>query len=93
MNYLFAISHMIIIATALWAIFSPRIDDGFFGKLALAFMCFSSVSAIGWALEFPGSVDQSDAVFSTAVAVMAIRCYWLKIWARRLRRKVKELRK
>lgn len=92
MDILFSVSHIIIIATALWAIFSPRVNDGLGGKFALALMCFASISSIGWALEFPGSVDRSDAVFAAAVAVMAIRCYWIKHYTARIRRWIKKMR-
>lgn len=89
----FIIAHTIIIAAVLWAIFSPRINDGLLGKLSLALMCFSSVACVGWAVEVPGTVDQSDVMFSVAVAIMAVRCFWLKTCAVKTRQIIRKLRK
>lgn len=76
--YIDLAANVIIAAACAWAIMSPRVNDGLFGKLALMLLCFAAFANAAWAWQYPVSVDRSEAVFSVAVACMAMRCYWIK---------------
>jgi len=84
--YVFIAANLVIAALCIWAVLSPRVNDGLFGKLALVFLCFSAFACAGWAWEFPPTVDRSETVMSVAVACMAVRCFWIKRYAGRARR-------
>lgn len=88
-TWTYVAAHLLIALACTWAVLSPRINDGLFGKLALLLLCFASLACAGWVLRWPASVDRSEALFALAIACMALRCYWLKTWAPGLRRHIK----
>ncbi|MBV6304950.1 hypothetical protein KVP10_08620 [Candidimonas humi] len=83
--YIFVISNLLVVLACIWAVLSPRVNDGLFGKFALVFLCFSAVACAGWAWTYPQTVDRSETAMSVAMACMAVRCYWIKRHARRFR--------
>lgn len=86
---IYVAAHLVVALACTWAVLSPRINDGVFGKFALLLLCFASLACSAWAISWPVSVDRSEALFALAVAGMAIRCYWLKAWAPSVRRHIK----
>lgn len=87
--YIYVGAQLIVSAACCWAILSPRINDGLWGKAALILMLFASLGCVAWAIHWPWEIQRPSALFSVAVAAMAVRCYWLKIWAPSMRRQIK----
>lgn len=75
--YVSLIANIIVATACAWAVMSPRIKDGWFGKLSLMLLCFAAFACAAWAWLYPLSVDRSEALCSAAVACMAARCYWI----------------
>ena len=88
--YIYAGAQLVISVACCWAVLSPRVNDGVWGKSALILMLFASLGCVAWALNWPEEVQRPGALFSAAVAAMAIRCYWLKTWAPSVRRCIKQ---
>ena len=87
--YIYAGAQAVIAAACCWAVMSRRVNDGILGRVALLVMLFASLGCIAWALNWPHEVQRPGALFSLAVAAMAIRCYLLKTWAPSVRRHIK----
>jgi hypothetical protein len=87
--YTYAAAQLVIAMACSWAVLSPRVNDGFWGKAALILMLFASLGCIAWAIRWPDEIQRPGALFSVAVASMAVRCWWLKTWAPGLRRHIK----
>lgn len=87
--YVYAVSQAVISAVCLWAVLSPRVNDGIFGKAALVLMLFASLGCIAWAIHWSTEVQRPGALFSLAVAGMAVRCWWLKTCGPNVRRRIK----
>ncbi|GAB2913623.1 hypothetical protein [Paralcaligenes ginsengisoli] len=71
-------ANLIVAAASAWAVMSPRVNDGLFGKLALILLCFAAFANAAWAWQYPVNVDRSEVLFNSAAACMAVRCYWIK---------------
>ena len=82
-------AHVVIVASCLWAVLSPRINDGFMGRVSLILMMFASLGCIAWAISWPWGMQRPSALFASAVAAMAVRCWALKTWGPHVRRSIK----
>lgn len=82
-------AHATIIAACVWAVLSPRVNDGLMGCAALGTMAVASLGCIYWAVTWPSEVQRPGALFALAVAGMAVRCWALKTWGPPVRRHIK----
>ena len=87
--HIYAAAQLVIAVACCWAILSRRVNDGLWGKAALIVMLFASLGCMSWAIRWPWEVQRPGALFSVAVAVMAMRCWALKTWGPSVRRSIK----
>ncbi|WP_322997967.1 hypothetical protein [Castellaniella sp.] len=86
---IYAVSQLIVFVVCCWAVLSPRVNDGLLGRISLILMLFASLGCIAWAIHWPWEVQRPGAMFSLAVAGMAIRCWWMKTCGPNVRRHIK----
>ncbi|NYT38854.1 hypothetical protein ERD78_18940 [Allopusillimonas soli] len=79
-------ANLILAAASAWAVVSPRVKDGWFGKFSLMLLSLAALANAGWAWLYPAALPRSEVLLNVAVACMAVRCYWLKSHAHRVHR-------
>jgi len=79
-------ANIVIALASTWAVMSPRVKDGWFGKLSLMLLALAAFANAGWAWVYPVELDRSEVLLNVAVACMAIRCYWIKSHAAKVSR-------
>lgn len=84
--YINLIANIIVAVICLWAVMSPRVNDGWFGKAALMLLCLAASANAAWLWQYELHIVRSEAWFNVAAACMAIRCYWIKTHRANIRR-------
>ena len=79
-------ANVVIGLASTWAVMSPRVNDGWFGKLSLILLALAAFANAGWAWIYPVEIERSELLLNLAVACMAVRCYWIKSHAASLKR-------
>lgn len=80
------VANLVVAVACTWAIMTPRVNDGLFGKLVFIVLCFAALSNAAWAMKNVADIDRPEVVFNSAVALVAIRCWWIKTYRANLRR-------
>lgn len=77
---------LIITVICAWAVISPRVTAGPLTKFIIGVMSISSFASAGLVWVYASSPTQSEVLFVTSAAAIALRCYWIKKVKPRIRK-------
>lgn len=84
--WLDVLANAVLALVCVWAVMTPRVNDGIIGKLIFITLCFASISNAAWAMSNVADVDRNEVISNAMVALAAVRCYWMKSHRPRFKR-------